>query len=69
MEELHHDLTSFDAEGGFSKKKNKVIMTVINTKDYYKVKEGIKLIDPKAFISITDNYEVMNNNISIREDI
>ena len=44
-------------------------MTVINTKDYYKVKEGIKLIDPKAFISITDNYEVMNNNISIREDI
>lgn len=68
MEELHHDLTAFDAEGGFSKKKNRVIMTVINTKDYFKVKEGIQLIDPKAFISITDNYEVMNKNVKINED-
>ena len=32
MEELHHDLTAFDAEGGFSKKKSRVIMTVISTK-------------------------------------
>lgn len=68
MEELHHDLTAFDAEGGFTKKRNKVIMTVINTKDYFKVKEGIQLIDPKAFISITDNYEVMNKNIKINEE-
>lgn len=68
MEELHHDLTAFDAEGGFSKKKNRVIMTVISTKDYFKVKEGIQLIDPKAFISITDNYEVMNNNVKINEE-
>lgn len=68
MEELHHDLTAFDAEGGFSKKKNRVIMTVISTKDYFKVKEGIQLIDPKAFISITDNYEVMNRNIKINEE-
>ena len=70
MEELHHDFTSFDAEGGFTKKKNKVIMTVISTKDYFKVKEGIQEIDNKAFISITDNYEVMNKNKKInKEDI
>ena len=68
MEELHHDLTSFDAEGGFTKKKNSVIMTVIRTKDYFKVKEGIQEIDPKAFISITDNYEVMNRNVKINEE-
>ena len=68
MEELHHDFTSFDAEGGFTKKKNKVIMTVISTKDYFRVKEGIKEIDDKAFISITDNYEVMNKNIKINEE-
>lgn len=67
-EELHHDFTSFDAEGGFTKKKNKVIMTVISTKDYFKVKEGIKEIDDKAFISITDNYEVMNRNKKINEE-
>lgn len=68
MEELHHDLTAFDAEGGFSKKKSRVIMSVISTKDYFKVKEGIQLIDPKAFISITDNYEVMNRNVKINEE-
>lgn len=68
MEELHHDLTAFDAEGGFSKKKSRVIMTVISTKDYFKVKEGIQMIDSKAFISITDNYEVMNRNVKINEE-
>lgn len=68
MEELHQDLTAFEAVGGFSKKKSKVIMTVINTKDYFKVKEGIKLIDSKAFISITDNYEVMNKNVKINKE-
>ena len=67
MEELHHDFTEFEAEGGFTKKKSKVIMTVISTKDYFKVKEGIKEIDNKAFISITDNYEVMNRNVKINE--
>ena len=69
MKELHHDLTEYEAVGGFSKKKNKVIMTIIDTKDYFKVKEGIKLIDPDAFISITDNYEVMNKNVKINEKI
>ena len=67
IEELHHDLTAFDAEGGFSKRKTRVIMSVIATKDYFRVKEGIQLIDPNAFISITDNYEVLNKNIKINE--
>ena len=65
-EELH-DYTLFDAEGGFTKKKNKVLMTVVSTKDYFRVKEGIKQIDPNAFISITDNYEVINKNKKINE--
>ena len=67
MEELHYDFTAFEAVGGFTKKKSKVIMSVINTKDYFKVKEGINLIDPNAFISITDNYEVKNKNIKINK--
>ena len=67
MNELKYDLTSFDAEGGFTKKKSKVIMSVISTKDYFKVKEGINMIDPKAFISITDNYETINKNVKISQ--
>ncbi len=65
MNELHYDLTLFDVEGGFTKKKNKILMTVIPTKDYFRLKQGIKLIDSKAFISITDNYEVMNKDLDI----
>ena len=34
-------------------------MTVLPTKDYYKLKEGIKIIDEKAFYIITDSYEVV----------
>ena len=68
IEELHQDLTLFDAEGGYTKKKSKIIMTVIATKDYFKVKEGIRHIDKNAFISVTDSYEVINKNVKINEE-
>ena len=67
MEELHYDITIFDVKGGFSKNKNKVIMSAIQTKDYYKLREGIKKIDPEAFITITDSYEVINDNVAINK--
>lgn len=64
IDELGYDLTIFDVKGGFTNNKNRVIMTVIPTKKYYELKEGIKLIDPKAFISITDSYEVINAHMT-----
>ena len=68
MEELKHDITLLEAKGGFTKKQNNILMTVISTKEYYELKEGIKEIDPNAFISITDSYEVLNKNIKINEE-
>lgn len=64
IDELHYTLTVLDVKGGFLKTKNTVLMTVIPTKDYYKLREGIKMIDEKAFISITDSYEVINGKKS-----
>ena len=61
-------MTLFDVEGVFSKKKNKIVLTVVPTKDYFRLKEGIKLIDDKAFISITDNYEVLNKDLDVPQD-
>lgn len=58
IEELGHSVTSFDAKGGFSKEKNPVLFTVIPTKEYYKFKEGIRLIDKDAFFTVVDAYEV-----------
>lgn len=60
IDELHYTCTVFDVKGGFLKTKNTVLMTVIPTKDYYKLRSGVRLIDPSAFISITDSYEVIN---------
>lgn len=65
INELHHDLTEINVKGGFTSRKNKIIMTSIDTKDYFGLKEGILLIDPKAFISIVDSYEVLNKNLTI----
>ena len=61
LNELHYDLTIFDAKGGYSHNKNRILMTAIPTKEYYKLREGIKDIDPHAFISITDSYEIIND--------
>lgn len=65
MEDLKHDITILEAKGGFTKKQNNILMTVISSKEYYELKEGIKEIDPNAFISITDSYEVLNKNVKI----
>lgn len=60
MHDLKYELTVLDVKGGFTKKKNQILLTVISTNDYYKLKEGIKIIDPNAFIAITDTYDVVN---------
>lgn len=60
--ELKYDVTIFDTKGGYSKKKKKLILCSVKTKDYYKVKTAIQWIDKEAFITITENYEIMNEN-------
>ncbi len=55
---LNHGVTVLDARGGFTKEKQRVLMCVIPTKEYFKLKEGIRSIDPDAFFVATDAYEV-----------
>jgi uncharacterized membrane-anchored protein YitT (DUF2179 family) len=43
---------------GYKKEKTKIIMCVVPTEKYIKLKEKIKKIDPHAFITIVDAYEV-----------
>ena len=65
INDLKYDYTEFNARGGFTNRKSKIIMCVIDTSDYYKLKEGIAIIDPDAFISIIDNYETINKNVTL----
>ena len=58
INELNHTVTTFDVKGGFFDNKKKVILTIIPTREYYRVTEGIKEIDNKVFFVATDSYEV-----------
>ncbi len=58
MTYLNHGVTIFHAKGGYSKEKQNVLMAVIPTKEYFKLKEGIHEIDRNAFFVVTDAYEV-----------
>lgn len=55
---LNHGVTVIDAKGGFNKEDKNVLLCVLPTKDYYKLKEGINEIDKDAFFVVTDAYEV-----------
>lgn len=58
MTNLSRGVTVLDAKGGFTEHNQEVIMAVIPTIEYFKAKEGILEIDPNAFFTITDSYQV-----------
>lgn len=58
LSHLSHGVTVLDARGGFTGNRQKVIMCIIPTKEYFVAKEGIHAIDPDAFFVVTDAYEV-----------
>ena len=58
MEKLGHGVTIFPVKGGYTNENQKMLMCVIPTREYYKLKEGISKIDEESFFVITDSYEV-----------
>lgn len=58
MKELGHGVTIFPVKGGYTKEKQKMLMCVVPTREYYRLKEGISKIDKDSFFVITDSYEV-----------
>ena len=59
LDVLGHGATIFKAKGGLNEKNQNVLMCVLPTKDYYKLKAGINEIDNGAFFVATDAYEVL----------
>lgn len=59
---LSRGVTTLQAHGGFSEHKQEVIMAVIPSMEYFKAKEGILEIDPNAFFTITDSYQVFGQD-------
>ena len=57
MDKLHYSVTVVNARGGYTNKKRKMLMCVVPTIEYLKLKELVSVIDPKVFYLIVDTYE------------
>ncbi len=55
---LNHGVTEISAKGGYTNKKNTILLCAIPTREYFIATEGIARLDPDAFIIIMDTYEI-----------
>ena len=56
-DKLNYDLTIVNARGGYTNKKKKMLMCVVPTLEYVRLKEIVSEIDDEAFFLIVDTYE------------
>jgi len=58
IDEMKSGTSELEITSGYKHTKGKILMCVLPTEKYIKLKEKIKKIDPQAFITILDAYEV-----------
>ncbi len=69
IEELDRSTTIIDAIGGYTNGNKKMIQVVFGRKEYTKLIDYIKKIDPSAFVSITRAHEINGEGFhSLLED-
>ena len=61
LNDMKTNITLFKAKGGFDQHRENIIMTVLPTKKYYELKEGLHEIDENAFFMVTDSYELFGD--------
>ena len=55
---MKHNVTVLEGSGGFTGNRKKLLMCIVPTREYFKIKAGIAKIDKNAFFVVTDAYEV-----------
>jgi len=66
LKELNHDSTMYEVETTHKNRDDKMIMTVVPTREYYLIKNIIRKIDKKSFIFVTDSYQTSGQDVSIK---
>ncbi len=66
MNKMNRGGTFLHGETLYKGEKKKIIMTVISRKEFPTLRQGIKSIDPDAFVIITDVYEVLGKGFRKR---
>jgi uncharacterized membrane-anchored protein YitT (DUF2179 family) len=59
LNHLHRSATIFDAQGAFSEKDKKIILTVMNRTQAVQLRKYIKQNEPEAFLLITNTSEII----------
>lgn len=59
ISKLKHSCTIVDAEGGYTKESKQILLTVCKRGEALRLKTNVKLIDPDAFVIITDANEIL----------
>jgi uncharacterized membrane-anchored protein YitT (DUF2179 family) len=68
MKRLDRGVTFFHASGGWEKKEQRVIYTVINMRELGRLKEWLFQTDPEAFVAISNTAEVIGRRFLSWED-
>lgn len=67
MEKMDVSVTYIDAEGGYSGTKKRIVFCVISRIQVQKLKEIVKNVDPRAFITVENVYEVEGVRVKKRK--
>lgn len=59
MNDLQRGVTSLAGKGMYTKEEKDVLLCVVNRSQFSQTKEIVKQVDPKAFIMVTEMYEVL----------
>jgi uncharacterized membrane-anchored protein YitT (DUF2179 family) len=59
IEELDRGCTILHGTGGYSAKEANILYTVLNRKQFIKLKKFIKEVDSRAFITVSESHEVL----------
>ena len=63
MDKLERGVTVIHSEGGYSKKQQKILYSVISFQELGRLKDLVRTIDSNAFVVINDTLEVMGHGI------
>lgn len=64
LKNISHGVTVIDARGGYTNDRQKMLLCVVPTNAYFKLKEGIHYIDKDAFFVVTDAYETYGGSVN-----
>lgn len=62
-------VTVYNTHGAYNNRDRKLLMTVITNKDFIPLRDYVESIDKKAFIFVSDTYEVKSKNKLIKESV